>query len=193
MAGRRGIGSPAEDFLDILASTDGGTNWTTVRRINATGLNQWNAYDFTMSPFDFTFGSQVRIRFRAVDGGIDTIVDCGMDDFVIRSLRSSTQAVEQPTGAVPVSYALLPSQPNPFNPSTEIRYLLPKGEKVKLTVFDVTGRELKTLVDEDMPAGSHSARWDGTDSDGRGQASGVYFYRLEAGKYTQTHRMTLLK
>jgi hypothetical protein len=187
------IAVPADDFLDIQASTDGGTNWATVRRINSIGLNSWNAYDFTLSPFDFTFGNQVRIRFRASDGGTDTIVDCGMDDFVIRSLRTTTQAVEQPTGAVPVSYALLPSQPNPFNPSTEIRYLLPKGEKVKLTVFDVTGRELKTLVDEDVPAGSHAVSWDGKDDDGRAQASGVYFYRLEAGQYTQTHRMTLLK
>jgi hypothetical protein len=187
------INQPQDDYLDIQVSTDGGTNWTTIRHIAAINLNAWNVYDFTLSPFDFTFTNQVRMRFRAVDGGADTIIDCGMDDFTIRSLRSTTQAVEQPTGATPVSYALLPSQPNPFNPSTEIRYLLPKGEKVKLTVFDVTGRELKTLVDEDVPAGSHAVRWDGTDRDGRAQASGVYFYRLEAGKYTQTHRMTLLK
>jgi hypothetical protein len=188
------VGNPDEDFLDIQASTDGGTNWTTVRRITGAGLNAWNAYDFTLSPFDFTFGTQVRIRFRAIDGVNDTIVECAVDDVVFRSLRGAVNSVEEPAGsATPVSYSLLPSQPNPFNPSTEIRYELPKGERVKLTVFDVAGRELKVLVDDQVPAGSHSATWNGTDRDGRAMSSGVYFYRLEAGSYTQTHRMTLLK
>ena len=184
----------AEDVIDVDASSDGGNTWVTVRRVSGSELNAWNQYNFTLSPFDIDFTSQMRIRVRGQDIAPDTIVDCGMDDFIIRSLPSDGPlAVDPPQASVPVSYALLPSQPNPFNPSTEIRYELPRDEQVKLTVFDVTGRELQVLVDESKEAGSHAVSWNGTDREGRAMPSGVYFYRLEAGSYKQTHRMTLLK
>jgi hypothetical protein len=133
----------------------------------------------------------VRLRFRAVDGVNDTIVECAVDDVVIRSLRGAVNSVEEPAGsATPVSYSLLPSQPNPFNPSTQIRYDLPNGERVKLTVFDVTGRELKVRsTSRFRPA--RLRHLNGTDRDD-GPCPGVYFYRLGAGSNTQTHRMTLL-
>ena len=92
-----------------------------------------------------------------------------------------------------MSYVLHPSQPNPFNPRTEIRYELPAAGPVKLTVYDVTGRELRVLVDATKDAGVHAASWDGTDSDGKALASGVYFYRLQVADFTQTRRMTLVK
>ncbi len=76
------------------------------------------------------------------------------------------------------NYYLSQNYPNPFNPTTKIKYQLPELSKVKLTVYDVLGREVKTLVNEEKPAGSYEVEFDGTNL-----PSGIYFYRIEAGKF----------
>jgi Zn-dependent metalloprotease len=182
-----------DDHLDLSASADGGTTWTLLRRLTAANLNAWNEYQFVLSPLDFTFTSQMRFKVTAEDIAPDTVVDCGMDDFFVRSLVPDAAAVPGPADVRPVSYVLHPSQPNPFNPRTEIRYELPADGPVSITVYDVTGREVRVLVNETKQAGMHSASWDGTDSQGQSLASGVYFYRLEAAGFTQTRRMALVK
>ena len=78
--------------------------------------------------------------------------------------------------------------PNPFNPSTTISLSLPSTSFVTVKVFDVMGREVATIVDEELPAGNHSKQWVA-----EGLSSGVYFYRLQAGKYCETKKLTLLK
>jgi len=83
--------------------------------------------------------------------------------------------------------------PNPFNPSTTIRYALRAPTDVTLTVFDAAGRRVRTLVSQSMPAGVHDVAWDGFDHSGNHVASGVYFYRITAGAFTQTRKMVLLK
>ncbi len=95
--------------------------------------------------------------------------------------------------AMPQVYALGQNYPNPFNPATTITFALPKRSQVKLDVINVLGQEVRTLVDEQLPAGEHSVVWDGTDSKGRQVSSGVYFYRLHAGEMTETRQMILLK
>jgi hypothetical protein len=85
------------------------------------------------------------------------------------------------------------NRPNPFNPSTQIVYQLAGNERVNLSVYDVTGKRVRTLVDQLQPNGAYSVTWDGRDNDGRLSSTGVYFYRLTAGKFTQTRRMVLLK
>ena len=91
-------------------------------------------------------------------------------------------------GALPGACVLDQNHPNPFNPSTEIRFALPEATDVRLIVYDVTGREVARLADGPMGAGYHEARFDAS-----GLPSGVYLYRLEAGTFTQTNRMVLLK
>ena len=88
----------------------------------------------------------------------------------------------------PDKFALMQNYPNPFNPSTTIMYYLPLWEKVKLTVFDALGKEVKVLVNENKPAGSYSVEFNGTDV-----PSGVYFYKLEAGSFVETKKMVLVK
>ncbi len=90
--------------------------------------------------------------------------------------------------ALPETYALASNYPNPFNPSTEIRFTLPEASAVSLVVYDVMGREVERLLDKTLGAGYHEARWDAT-----GLPSGVYLYRIEAGSFAQTRHMTLLK
>ena len=90
--------------------------------------------------------------------------------------------------------ALLGSpSPNPFNPRTTIAFDLPESGPVRLCVFDVAGRLVRTLVDESLPRGSHEAAWDGRDSSGREAASGSYLARLEFGAKVETVRMGLVR
>jgi hypothetical protein len=84
--------------------------------------------------------------------------------------------------------------PNPFNPSTSVRYYLPREAAVTLRIYDTAGRLVATLVDDEVrAAGPHVVEWNGRDTDGRMAASGVYFYRLDSGKYTASRKMVLLR
>jgi len=94
---------------------------------------------------------------------------------------------------LPVAYRLVGNYPNPFNPKTTIRFDLVEEQAVKLVIFDVNGRRIVTLIDEKLPAGQHSELWNGRDEEGVQVASGVYFYRIEAGPLRETSRMLLLK
>jgi len=96
-------------------------------------------------------------------------------------------------GGTPKSYHLGQNYPNPFNPTTTIRYTLPERSTVELAVFGVDGKLVRVLESGTNPAGTHEATWDGRDSSGRGVASGVYFYRLNAGSFTETKKMVLMK
>jgi hypothetical protein len=93
----------------------------------------------------------------------------------------------------PTRYALHQNVPNPFNPMTTIRYSLPEASDVSLVVYDAAGHRVRTLVGGSMPPGNHEVPWDGVDDDGVRVASGVYFYRLEAGVFVQTRRMVLIR
>ena len=95
--------------------------------------------------------------------------------------------------ALPQEWTLGQNYPNPFNPSTIIPYQVPTAGRVRLEVFNVLGQRVATLVDEERPAGVHTAVWDATDAAGRAVGAGVYFYRLRsAGHPTLTRRMVLL-
>ena len=92
------------------------------------------------------------------------------------------------TGETPVTLALEQNYPNPFNPSTTIRYSLPATMNVRLEVFNMLGRRVATLVNGEVAAGTHEARFDA-----RQLSSGAYVYRLTAGAHTLSKRMYLVK
>ncbi|MFH1843324.1 MAG: T9SS type A sorting domain-containing protein, partial [bacterium] len=99
-----------------------------------------------------------------------------------------------PDARIPSSYALHQNHPNPFNPSTTIRYDLPQPCRVTLSIFDLSGRQVCVLKQgEREGAGAWSVVWRGRDTAGRQVASGAYFYRLEAGKFVETRRMILVR
>ncbi len=102
------------------------------------------------------------------------------------SLETTTAVGEEPM--VPATYSLDQNYPNPFNPTTVIRYSLPAMSQVRLAVFDMLGRQVSELVNEKKEAGSYEVRFDAT-----GLASGVYFYRIEAGNFVQTRKLLLLR
>jgi len=104
-------------------------------------------------------------------------------------IKNSVVAV----GDTPRKNALLAAYPNPFNPETTIRYELASREHVSLRVYDVSGAVVRTLVNGDKPAGSYSLTWNGRDDNGNAVSSGVYFYRITAGSFSDVRKMTLVK
>jgi hypothetical protein len=96
-------------------------------------------------------------------------------------------------GSMPIRYALHAAAPNPFNPKTAIRFDLPHAGLVRLAIYDISGRHVRTLVDGSMEAGSRVVDWNGKDDGGHTVGSGIYLYRLDAAAFSQTRKMVLLK
>jgi hypothetical protein len=95
--------------------------------------------------------------------------------------------------AIPTSYLLLANYPNPFNASTQISYTLAQPGTITLTIYDVLGRHVNTLVDDVQTAGEHSVMWHGMDRHGQDVGSGVYFYRLSVGGESEVRKMVVVK
>lgn len=95
--------------------------------------------------------------------------------------------------SAPVAFSLGQNYPNPFNPATTIRYTLPEQANVRLVIYNVLGQEVRTLVNELQSPGAYSVVWNGTDHVGRFVASGIYFYRIDAGVFDTTRRMLFAK
>jgi hypothetical protein len=110
------------------------------------------------------------------------------------SVEGHTGPVTAVGGGAPArGVTLAQNFPNPFNPRTAISFTLGARSRARLRIHDVRGATVRTLVDRELPAGEYREEWDGTDDRGRRAASGVYFYRLDAGGASQTRRMVLLK
>ena len=100
---------------------------------------------------------------------------------------------EDNNGALPTEFHLAQNYPNPFNPSTVIEYSVPTASHVTVSIYNALGRLVETLADESKSAGTYTVIWNGTDSNGRSAASGVYFYRVSADEFTESKKMLLLK
>jgi hypothetical protein len=94
---------------------------------------------------------------------------------------------------LPGDYRLSHNYPNPFNPSTTIAFALPRRGFTKLTVYNILGETVQTLVNKELAPGSYKVTWDGKGSSGQDVASGVYFYTLSSGQYVQARKMVLLR
>ncbi|MDC3166281.1 T9SS type A sorting domain-containing protein [Candidatus Marinimicrobia bacterium] len=94
---------------------------------------------------------------------------------------------------LPVRFTVYPNFPNPFNPTTQIRYNLPKENTVTITIFDLAGRNIRTLMNVEQTAGYHTIGWDASNDLGEGVAAGMYIYTIQAGEYRATKKMVLLK
>jgi len=168
------------DHADVFFTIDGGENWYEVARDVHGNSCEWQ------SPITITDQARLRVFIFDSQGllGYDS-----SDEFF--KMREQVTGVETPT--VPVKHALMQNVPNPFNPRTVITFDLPRDEQVSITVYDVRGSVVKTLLSEWMSAGRQHVTWDGMDKGGHQVASGVYYYRIVAGDYTATRRMLLLK
>ena len=106
---------------------------------------------------------------------------------ILRTTNGGT-FVNQKSSEIPKGFTLYQNYPNPFNPTTNIRFEVPRTSLVKLIVYDILGREVATLVNEKLGAGSYEVDWSGS-----GYPSGVYFYRLETEEFIGVKKMILIK
>lgn len=108
-------------------------------------------------------------------------------------IKSATDIDLESELVLPKEYSLAQNSPNPFNPNTKIQFELPKAGHIRLSVYNVLGQTVRTWFDKQLPAGKHSVIFDARDNNGDDIASGIYFYRLEAGDFSQSKKMILLK
>jgi hypothetical protein len=101
--------------------------------------------------------------------------------------------VDDDGSLLPREFALMQNYPNPFNPTTVISFALPRSSDVRIDLYDITGRLVRTLADETMAAGNHTITFDGRSSSGNQLATGVYFYRMQANGFVATKKMLLMK
>jgi hypothetical protein len=102
-------------------------------------------------------------------------------------------ALEIDSELLPDKFALHQNYPNPFNPVTTLRYDLPENGYVNITVYDMLGREVKTLINQTQDAGYRSVVWNATNDYGKPISAGIYLYQIQAGEYNSTKKMVLLK
>ena len=95
--------------------------------------------------------------------------------------------------ALPTVYALEQNFPNPFNPNTTIKYAIPNAAHVELTIINLSGQVVRTLVNDDLRANFYSVVWDGRNNRGEEVASGMYFYRIQADKFSAIKKLMLIK
>ncbi len=113
-----------------------------------------------------------------------------MDGLNVEKINDVTDVKDQ---FLPTDYALFQNYPNPFNPSTIISYALPQNSEVSLSIYDMLGSEVKTLVSEFKNAGMHNITWNADDNYGKKVTSGVYLYVIKAGDFYQAKKMIMLK
>jgi uncharacterized delta-60 repeat protein len=117
------------------------------------------------------------------------------DDYCTIKYFQTASGVKDETGGRerPSEFDLSQNYPNPFNPSTKIEFTLAKSDFVTLQIYDVLGRKVRILVSEELSSGYKSVIWDGKNDDGKDVASGVYFYQLKVGDFSEPKKMLLLK
>ncbi|MFZ1684792.1 MAG: FG-GAP-like repeat-containing protein [Candidatus Zixiibacteriota bacterium] len=203
--------SPAGDinhdgFPDLLVGeTVAGTGYFAVY---LGGPQADSLFDIQITFTDFPSESHQALGYEV--RGLGDVNGDSRDDFGVFSLTQTVQGRGEldvfggwnssPTdvhddhgSGLPTSFSLYPAYPNPFNPSTAISFDLPKRAGVKLIVFDVLGREVRRLVDQEMAAGAHSVSWNGTNDAGKAVASGVYFFKMVSGEFEKSVKGMLVK
>jgi hypothetical protein len=188
---RLGGGLINYNYNDILAciSTNNGATWSNPHSITNT-MKRDELYPSISKSSNA--GTTLNVIYsESGTPGSFTFTDNQIPDTVytvFKRIPYFTIGVFQYSSEIPKEFRLYYNYPNPFNPTTRIRYALPRAGVVKLAVYDVMGREAETIVNKRQAAGSYEAVWDGTRF-----ASGVYFYRLTAEGYGETRKMILIR
>jgi len=195
-------GSQPEDQVFTILLSDESTDKT----VDVSGALDIKAGgDLTFTPSSGTHGTEITVSLDASGLAIgdytgtitlsssetfNPTFEIGVDVGVTTPLSVWNLTDEN---ALPTTFALGQNYPNPFNPTTEVAFDLPTRTHVTLTVYNVLGQQVATLVNEQLAAGSYVADWDGRSAGGNAAASGIYFYRLQTGQFAETKKMVLLK
>ncbi len=188
----------------VLKTTDGGATWSlaqspasTLNAMKFISANEgWVVGDSGKIFTTTTGGAQWESQISGVTAnllGVDFLdahngIAIGNGGIILTTNNGGLTGVRDPHGSLPTSITLEQNYPNPFNPATTISFAIPSRARVSLKIFDVLGREVSTIVNEELQPGSYARQWNAS-----AFASGVYFYRFEAGSFTETKKLLLLK
>jgi hypothetical protein len=179
----RFVGNPSATGVEL--------SWTTASEKNNAGFDierSTNKLSFTKIGFVKGSGTTTQSRsYTFMDNTASGNVFYRLKQIDYDGKTNYSQAIEVEAGT-PKAFALMQNYPNPFNPTTVIRYQLPVSSQITLKVYDVLGREVATLVNENKQAGNYTVSFDASKC-----SSGVYFYKLQTGNFVQTKRMMLVK
>ena len=178
------------DLINSIAIDKDGNKW--IGTMNGLALfdgNNWTVYNASNSELPDN-----RVLSIAFDENGNKWIGTG-DGLAVYNQGGVVTSIERAewTTHVPENYCLSQNYPNPFNPSTTIQYDLPRSGHVQLVVYDILGREVKCLLDEQKPTGQHHVIWDATNDNGEHVAAGLYFCCMKTNAYSQTQKMLLVR
>jgi hypothetical protein len=156
-------------------------------KLNPMGTRLWLARYLPENSILTTQACRVDVSGNVYVGGTSQRDDFSNAVTILKYGQITVSVGEEDLG-LPVEFSLSQNYPNPFNPSTTIRFALPKSGHVELKIYNTLGQEVATLVNEEKVAGTYSMQWNASRV-----ASGVYFYQLKAGEFSQTRKLLLLK
>lgn len=175
----------AYDFCYLQVS-DNSREWQTIATFN--GFSDWSLHQYSLNDF---LGSEIAIRFHFTSDASVEEEGIYIDDFNV-FVSSTELSVSQDIEIAPAD-RLHPNYPNPFNTETTISFTIVADGTVKLDIYNILGQKIRTLINDEMPAGVHYVVWDGKNNHNQTVGSGVYFYRLERNDSSQVKKMILLK
>ncbi|MFA6471344.1 MAG: FlgD immunoglobulin-like domain containing protein [Candidatus Latescibacterota bacterium] len=164
--------------------------------IDQTKLPAWLSIQNTPQTVNIPKGAngqdKILLQFTVTDSpaGAEMIAPLTLRDSYGNVWNSSVHVL---TSGLPLQNALYGNYPNPFNPTTTIKYSLKENSKTSLVIYNSLGQKIRTLVDTPQAPGLHTLIWNGKNDRGQQAASGMYFMKLSAGKFTQTKRMMMLE
>jgi hypothetical protein len=141
-------------------------------------------------------GDIARLRFKLKDTGASgeiSFYDVSLRNTENKDLQPLQKSLSINSLVVPAKYDMAQNYPNPFNGNTIITYQLPEAGKTELVVFDVSGRLVKTLVNEEKQAGEYQVMWNGCGNSGEHVSSGIYYYRIKSGNFSKLVKMIYMK
>jgi len=172
---------PPSGIYDVRFGTDklveelGGNH--VLKISSATAETKLRVYNTGGMKFRIKDGIDGSILDKELTEGTEIIIPANLNNLILET-----------SAAIPLTYELGQNYPNPFNPVTTIKYQIPEEGKVKIAVYDVLGKEIKTLVNDFRPAGAYEVRLDSSDL-----SSGIYFYRMRAGSFEEMRKMVVIK
>jgi hypothetical protein len=184
--------SPETDDWVVDVSADAGSTWVRIETLSSSNRT-WHLVERNLSDY-IELTSDVKFRFIARDDEPGSIVEAGIDDFSIVYYEDALSGLADVGRPGAGRIMLSQNEPNPFSPETAIRLTVPvPGQEVTLRIFDVAGREVRTLLRDEKVVGTRTVRWDGRNEAGEETAAGLYFCRLDAGRIRLSRKIVLVR
>lgn len=198
-------------YIPVVLQNNGGqpgNNYVTIPGKTASTVSGWDATD--LSSFNITVNGDFFVGIKYDGNGRPTFgydpVNNGRawdfngsawsqwnETYFVRATIQTTTSIVEIENSVPKDFVLYPNYPNPFNPSTTIKFALPKEEYTEVTVYDIAGKEVAKLVQNNLNSGTYTVSWNGKNNSGLTVSSGIYLCTIIAGKHSQTIKMLMMK